>query len=280
MKEKKRFNFSFHTKFWILHLGFLEADEGWFKRGGGTSTLSNPTPKPAERRKLIQHAILIDHPKEGLILWETGSGKDYPKVWGAPVNDIFAQVDYEESQELDAQVEKCGFKISDIKMVVIGHLHLDHAGGLHHFIGTKVPIYVHEIELKHAFYSIATGYDLGVYLPHYMTFDLNWQTFKGDFFELTTGIQLRHAPGHTPGLCIMQVNMPESGSFIFTSDMYHVHENYEASQPQGWLARDHSAWCESHQMIRQLQRRTDGKVILGHCADTLKAYKFAPHAYN
>jgi len=58
-------------------------------RAGGTSTLSNPTPK-SERRELAIISVLISHPTEGLILFETGSGKDYPEVWGPPVNDIFA----------------------------------------------------------------------------------------------------------------------------------------------------------------------------------------------
>ena len=128
---------------------------------GGTSTKSNPNPTH-QRRKLQCYGILIEHPKEGLILWETGSGKDYPTVWGAPLNDIFAQVDHESDQELDKQVEKTGHKMSDIKMVILGHLHLDHAGGLEHFVGTNTPIYVHEIELKHAFFSVATGFDLGM----------------------------------------------------------------------------------------------------------------------
>lgn len=104
-----------NTKFWFLHLGYLEADAGWFKRAGGTSTLSNPNPQ-TERRKLVMYSVLIDHPKEGLILWECGAGSDYPEVWGAPVNDIFAQVDYDPSQELKAAVEKTGHKVSDIKM--------------------------------------------------------------------------------------------------------------------------------------------------------------------
>lgn len=43
----------------------------------------------------------------------------------------------------------------------MGHLHLDHAGGLENFAGTDVPIYVHEAELKHAFYSIASKSDIG-----------------------------------------------------------------------------------------------------------------------
>lgn len=45
----------------------------------------------------------------------------------------------------------------------MGHLHLDHAGGLENFKGTDVPIHVHEKELKHAYYSVATKTDIGVY---------------------------------------------------------------------------------------------------------------------
>jgi hypothetical protein len=86
----------------LLYCGKLEGDEGWFKRGGGTTTLSAPDTKP-ERRKLVIISILIEHPAEGLILYETGGGKDYPEVWGAPLNDVFAQVDYSPDHELEAQ---------------------------------------------------------------------------------------------------------------------------------------------------------------------------------
>lgn len=124
--------------------------------------------------------------------------------------------------------------MSDIKAVILGHLHLDHAGGLHAFKGTDVPIYVHEKELQHAFFSVAAKTDLGVYLPHYLTFDINWKPFYGEFLEIAQGINIRHSPGHTPGLCIMQVNMPQSGTFIFTSDQYHIKDNYTEDTIQGW----------------------------------------------
>lgn len=213
---------------------------------------------------MIVLSILIEHPTEGLIIFETGSGKDYPEVWGAPINDIFARVDYTEDQELDAAIAKTGNDIKDIKMVIMGHLHLDHAGGLEHWMGTNVPIWVHENELKHAFYTVATGTD-SVYLPHYLKFDLNWQCMSGEYLEIAQGITLRLAKGHTPGLVIMQVNMIESGTWIFTTDMYHVKENWEEGIPQGWLARDHDDWVRSHQMIKMLQRRTNAKMVLGHC---------------
>lgn len=218
---------------------------------------------------------LIEHPTEGLILFETGAGKEYPEVWGPALNDVFARINYTPDQELDAQIAKTGHNIKDVKAVIMGHLHIDHAGGLEHFVGTDIPIYVHESELKHAFYAVATGCDRGVYLPHYLKFDLNWQAFSGDFLELCPGINVRHAPGHTPGLCIMQVNMPESGTWIFTTDQYHVHENYEASHPQGWLARDHDDWVRSNQMIHMLAKRTNAKLVFGHDKECLESYKIA-----
>jgi hypothetical protein len=44
-------------------------------------------------------SILISHPTEGLILYETGCGHDYPRVWGAPLNDLFNRVDFSPEHE-------------------------------------------------------------------------------------------------------------------------------------------------------------------------------------
>jgi glyoxylase-like metal-dependent hydrolase (beta-lactamase superfamily II) len=93
---------------------------------------------------------------------------------------------------------------------------------------------------------------------------------------------LHHSPGHTPGLCVLQVNLKESGTWIFTSDQYPVKENYQDAVPQGWLARDHDGWIRSHQMIKSLARRTGAKVVLGHCWDTIRelGLEFAPKTYQ
>ena len=120
----------------------------------------NPTNK---RRQLVFIAALIEHPTEGLLLYETGGGKDYPEVWGPQLSDVFAQVDHVVDHDLDSAIAKTGHDIKDVKAILMGHLHIDHAGGLKHFVGTDVPIYVHEEELKNAFYSITTKNDIGTY---------------------------------------------------------------------------------------------------------------------
>lgn len=234
------------TRFHLLEVGWLECDKGFVVRGGNTSLKSTEHRSFVnERCEMPMYCVLIDHPHEGLILWETGSGKDYPEVWGPVAVDIFARVRYEPRHELRAAVEATGHRIEDIRKIIIGHLHLDHAGGLDEFFDRKdVEIWVHEKELTSAFWSVATGADSGVYLEHYlklslyaiplpkslerpglMELDRNWKTFNDQTLDFCQGITLHHLPGHTEGLIGMQINMLHTGTFFFISDHCHVIEN-------------------------------------------------------
>lgn len=60
------------------------------------------------------YAILIDHPHEGVILYETGSGVDYPTIWG-PIADVFSRVRYDPKHELKNAIEATGHKLEDVK---------------------------------------------------------------------------------------------------------------------------------------------------------------------
>ncbi|TIA44283.1 Metallo-hydrolase/oxidoreductase [Aureobasidium pullulans] len=259
------------TKLWLLHVGNMVADEAFFLNVANASTASNINPENA-RRSLVMISVLISHPAEGLILFETGAGKDYPEVWGPQLVDLFARDGYTEDMELDAQIKLTGNDIKAVKAVIIGHLHLDHAGGLDEFFGRKdVEIWVHDKELRSAFWSVATGADEGVYLKHYLNLDLNWKTFDDRTIDFCQGITLHHLPGHTDGLIGMQINLPDSGTFFFISDHCHVIENWRDGIPQGWLARDHPAWFQSTQRLKRLERTTRGRVIPGHDEETFLA---------
>jgi len=45
--------------------------------------------------------------------------------------------------------------------VTMGPMYLDHAGGLENFKSTGVPIYLHELELQHALFAVASKSDFG-----------------------------------------------------------------------------------------------------------------------
>ena len=101
---------------------------------------------------------------------------------------------------------------------------------------------------------------------------LKWNTFTESQLDLFQGITLHHSPGHTPGLCIMQANLEKDGTFIWTTDQFHVAENYDLGHPHGGLARDHNAWFRSLNMIRRLQRLFNAKIIFGHDKDVAMKY--------
>ena len=104
------------TKAYLLEVGWLECDEGFVTRGGNSSLKSTEGQAFVnKRRELPMYCVLIDHPHEGCILWETGSGKDYPEVWGPQLADVFSRIRYEPRHELKAAIEATGHKLEDVK---------------------------------------------------------------------------------------------------------------------------------------------------------------------
>lgn len=94
------------------------------------------------------------------------------------------------------------------------------------------------------------------------------------------GITLFHTPGHTPGLCMMQVNLKNSGMWLWTTDQYHVRENYHDGHAHGWLIRDHRAWLRSDQRIKRMQKLFDANLIFGHDYDIAQGFIDAQKFYD
>ncbi len=257
------------TKLSLLDLGRMDVDDGFFIRGCGAATFSHPE-APSQLRHCAVIATVIEHPKAGPILFETGCAQNAREEWPAPAWEAFPRNVYEERHHLDKALEAAGYGIDDIKAVVMGHLHLDHAGGLEHFRGKNIPIYAHEQEIREHYYAVATKEDIGAYVPGDLDWQLNWQAISREEIELFEGITLRHMPGHTPGLMTMQVDLHNSGTFMLTSDLFHVRDLFEQGIPQGWLGRDSHSWWRSYRWMKLLQQRYDATMVYGHDATVLE----------
>ena len=108
------------TRAYLLEVGWLECDEGFVVRGGNASLKSTEGQSfTNKRREMPMYCVLIDHPHEGVILWETGCGVDYPEVWGPQVADVFARIRYEPRHELKAAIEATGHKLEDVKKMYV-----------------------------------------------------------------------------------------------------------------------------------------------------------------
>lgn len=258
------------SKVTLLDLGRIDTDDGFLIRGCNAALESNPHPH-YNRRRVAVIAAVIEHPTAGPILFETGSAQNAKEEWPPAAWDAFPMTVYGEEHHLDNALEAAGYGIDDINAIVMGHLHLDHAGGLEKFRGRDIPIYAHESEIKEAYYAVATKEDIGAYVPSDLNWELNWQPIHRPEVELFEGITLRHMPGHSPGLITMQAETQNSGHFFFTSDLYHVRDLFEQDGlAQGWLNRDNHAWFKSHRWMKELQKRYDGTMVYGHDESVLE----------
>ena len=255
----------------LMDFGALTADEGWVFEAGGVSTLSNNDPKSL-RRDYHMSGALIEHPKHGLILYEVGPAPTWAELWPEPVKEVFGITRYAEENRLDNILKQAGYTVNDVNAIIIGHMHLDHAGGLELFRGLDVPVYVHEDEIKYSFYAIATKQDFGAYLPHYIDSSFNFKPVYGDECELFDGITLYKTPGHTPGTMSMKADLGDGQSFLFTSDTMFFKENFFDEQPTGWLTRDMGAWWRSLAKLKNVAARNDATVILGHDGDIFQEH--------
>jgi glyoxylase-like metal-dependent hydrolase (beta-lactamase superfamily II) len=259
----------------LLDLGVLEYDEGWPLAAAGVSTLSAPTPD-SPRRAVSMIAAVLEHPKAGPVLFDTGPPERFRELWPPVVQELFAITRYDREHHLDVALEAAGFGVDDIRAIVLSHLHLDHAGGLELFRGSDVPVYVHADELRNAFYAVATGEDFGAYVPHYIDHTFNWQALHGDHVELFDGFHLHRLPGHTPALMGLHVQLANAGHFVLTSDQFHLRDNYEGPQPLGWLLRDHAAWWASYRKVKTMADRTGARLVFGHDAEVLAELRREP----
>ncbi len=243
--------------------GTIRADMNFMLQGQTVASAADPNPD-AQIGEGPVYNIVIDHP-EATILWDSGSHPDAGNgYWPAELYAAFEHVDADE-RDLETALGEEGYSINDIDTVVQTHLHLDHAGGLRHFAGTDVPIYVHEEELKFAYYSANTDFGSSAYILDDFDHDLNWQLLHRDRETHFEDIEFLHLPGHTPGLVGTMIHLDDAGTVIFTGDEAYVEENYVGEQPMGgellWSKRD---WFDSLQWLKDLERRHDARVFCGH----------------
>jgi glyoxylase-like metal-dependent hydrolase (beta-lactamase superfamily II) len=255
----------------LLDRGRIDADLNFVLDGHVVATASDPNPD-LDYGTFAVWNLLVDHP-EATVLFDTGShpeaGDGY---WPAPLFEAFAHTDAAE-RDLETVLSEAGFSLSDVDAVVMSHLHLDHAGGLHHFDGTDTPVYVHEEELKFAYLSAKTDRGSVAYWAPDFDHDLNWRVVDGDR-QLHEGFDLLHLPGHTPGLLGADIKAGDERVLV-AGDTAYLEPNYEAGHSMASsLLYDNRAWADSIARLREIERRTGADVLLGH--DLERFERFSP----
>jgi N-acyl homoserine lactone hydrolase len=208
---------------------------------------------------------------DGTILFDTGvSPRAVP---GLLRNDRLAR--FTEEDELVHRLRTAGLTPGDVDLVVLSHLHYDHAGGTEFFARSELIVQQDEYSYAHYPASFFAGfyYRKNFDLPGY-----RWRLLDGDT-EIAPGVTALRTDGHTPGHQSLLVELPEGGPVILTGDACYWHEHIEQERVPGVVWNPTLA-LHSIKRLKTLARLTGARVFPSHDPEFWKTVKQAPDAYR
>jgi N-acyl homoserine lactone hydrolase len=203
------------------------------------------------------YAFAIEHP-EGVIVVDTGesvrvSEPGYFPRW-QPFFRFAVRMDVNPDQEIGPQLQALGITPRDVRMLVLTHLHTDHAGGLSHFPGVEILVTRKELEYARGLAGRVRGYPSNRWPDWFdpTLIDLSGAPF-GSFpasLPVTKAgdVTLVPAPGHTPGHIAVVVDEGAQSVFL-AGDSSYTEAAMLAGQVDG-VGPDERAERLTHERIR------------------------------
>ncbi|HWG11881.1 MAG TPA: MBL fold metallo-hydrolase, partial [Streptosporangiaceae bacterium] len=105
--------------------------------------------------------------------------------------------------------------------------------------------------------------------------DLNFETVSGDAGFLP-GVSFIQTPGHTPGSMSMRVDLPESGTMIFTADAVYMGASYGPPAVPAAIVNNLEQFYASVEKLRGIATETDATLVFGHDPDQIHQLRTAP----
>lgn len=215
---------SSEIKIHILHTGLVKVDRGLPFHEDYRNPMAYTGLFRSQKNKILLpvSSYLIEHPK-GLILVDTGWNE---LVRTSQWAELGLQVQINQAYlpagwSVREQLNELGFKVTDIKYLILSHLHSDHASGLP-LVKDAQNILVSEEEWQ------AANHDKLRYIPK-MWQGVNVKTFKFNETQLGPAhksfdlfddgsVQLIFTPGHSRGLTSMLITGSDNKSVLLASD--------------------------------------------------------------
>ncbi|TCP44761.1 metallo-beta-lactamase superfamily protein [Tamaricihabitans halophyticus] len=264
------------TKVSILHTGAMHADLTWLLLAPGKTIQRRANrDQPAPWTEVPSHCVLVDTP-DGKLLWDTSCPPDWEQRWEPTgLQEFFPYDAATEDEYLHSRLEQLDLQPGDIDYVVLSHLHFDHAGNANLFKNSEATLVCSDKEKEFAF-----GFEGAFQGAHLKADyeDLEFETVSGDT-EFLPGVTLLQTPGHTPGCMSMQVDLPDTGTMIFTSDAVYMGDSYGPPTVPAAIVNNLEQFYDSVEKLRGVAERTNATMVFGHDPDQIHQLRTAPDGY-
>lgn len=279
-------------KIYFLATGFGHVAKGLFVQGAGMKCIEFPI-----------LSVLIEREND-LVLFDTGIGTRIGEEMRAPVywGNLFfhrcvMHTQFDQARDaLVHQLSRLGFKPTDVKNIIISHLHWDHAGGMRDFPHARFFVNRREWEfvsnlssgqlfktafIKQQFHEQGLEIELIETDPHkpFRNFTASYDIF-GD-----GSMVLVDLPGHSPGLMGLYLSMPSGRRFFFSADTFYFPEGLEERIPKSKLMQllvsEGPEAQDSIEQVYQLMRaEPDLEIVGSHDYRIPGRYDLAPAYYS
>lgn len=258
--------------------GTLESPRAWVEGPARLTTLRMlgiGTPR-SQWLKLPVPVYLIHHPNAGPLLIDTGL---HASVATSPAENLgrtmarFANPDVETGRDLPSQLRERGLDPKSIPLVVMTHLHFDHASGMAEFPGATFVITKDEWE---AAIGDSRPFLRG-YRPQHYDYAFDYRTLDYDIDSVSSyatfgrtfdlfgdgSVRLASTPGHSAGHQSIICRLTDRDLVIAGDAIYTLGQLSGAPEPPRPLDRHN--WRRSMHELQHFARTYPQAVILpGH----------------
>jgi N-acyl homoserine lactone hydrolase len=213
-------------------------------------------------------SFLVEHPQAGPFLVDTGL---HASVAANPAENLgrvakaLFSIDMAPDDAAPAQVRARGVDPEAIELVVMTHLHYDHASG-----ATQFPHATFLVERREWEAGSRGGLLQGYHRPH-LDPVLRWRAIDvGDEADLfgDGSVRLLHTPGHTPGHLSLLLRLAGGEQLLLTADAAYAQRTLDARLVPLFVD-DQDAYLASLDRLIALSGEAD-HVVCGHDPDGLR----------
>ena len=229
----------------------------------------------AKRLYLMQVGIMPEYQIPIVCyLVQTSDGKNILIDSGLPEIIPEEASDFENGQDVIAQLASLGLQPDDIDTIISTHYDVDHAG--RHACFTKA----HYVVQRAHHVDAASN-------PRYASIRAEWNQLlarirlvDGDT-ELLPGLELIETSGHVPGHQSVLVRLPTTGTILLTVDAVPFAEGFTRDVPdEGSNPGDEAVRASTIKLLELVAKEQIGLVIFGHDIEQWKTLKRAPAFYD